>query len=632
MDKNKQKVYSFDIFDTLITRKLVYPEAVYTIVRERIKDFVLPEVLKNNFPILRKEAENYCQEREFQLNGRFDCTLDNIYEILKENYQLNNDIIEKIKQIEIEEEINNAFPIIENINKLKKLLEENKKVILISDMYLSSEVLRKILVNIDEIFKDIEIFVSSETGKRKSNGSIYRLLQEKYEIVEHIGDNDFSDIVQAKWNKIKAKKFIPEKLKEYEKKLIKKYPDNLYLQKSVGISRTIRQNSKPNKVFDFALSFAAPILYGYTEWVLSEAKRRGIKALYFVARDGFVPQIIADIIINERNYDIKTRYFYSSRRASRIADEKNIEQYINQIFSEFETLQNADFIAKRFEITKEQLLTSGGLNKEKLLKNQDFKELIINKNKEKKKLFLSYIRQEIDFGEKFAFVDLNGSGRTQDNLADLINNNICKTHITSFYFNLQPDMEYKDNSIKSAYINTYNFNSLFLELMCRTLHGQTLGYREENGKILPSLEYEDNPNMEKWGFEVYLDGLKSYSKLMAKEQLKNNVLICFEYLNYLKGLIDRETADAIGSIPFGQFGNEKEIKEYIPRYTLFSLFKKSDFPLIASSRANGFIKYLSLFINIITNKRTYGFISKKRDLAYLKILNRKVNIRNLIWK
>ena len=629
---NKEKVYSFDIFDTLITRKVVEPVAVFLAVQEKIKYFDLPEFFKTNFPILRKKAENYCQEREFKLNGKFDCTFDEIYNVIKRNYLLENDTIEKIKQIEIEEEINNAFPIFENINKLKKLVSEGKKVILISDMYLSSEILRKILVNIDDVFKYIEIYVSSETGKRKTNGSLYRLIQEKYNILEHTGDNDFSDVLQAKWNNIKPIKIIPEPLKEYERRLVKKYPDNLYIQKSIGISRIIRQNSKRNNIFDFALSYSSPILFSYVDWVLSEAKRRGIKNLYFVARDGYIPQIIADIIIKEKNYDIKTHYFYSSRRASRIADESNIEQFINQIFSELESIQTEDFIAKRFEITKEELLFYGGLDKEKLLKNQEFKKLIINKHKEKKELFLKYIKQEIDFGEKFGFVDLNGSGRTQDNLAGLINNNICKCDIHSFYFNLQPDMEYKENSIKSAYINSFDFNSLILELLCRTLHGQTLGYRQEENKIVPVLEYYSNPYMEKWGFEIYLDGLRAYSKIMAQEDINNDINLSFEYLKYFNGLIDKETADVVGSIPFGQFGDEKKIKEYIPKYTLFNLFKKSDFPLIASSRANRLIKYLSLFINTITNKKTYGFISKKRDLAYINFFWCKINLREMLWK
>ena len=139
--------------------------------------------------------------------------------------------------------------------------------------------------------------------------------------------------------------------------------------------------------------------------------------------------------------------------------------------------------------------------------------------------------------------------------------------------------------------------------------------------------------MEKWGFSDYVDSLKAYTGMMVKENIVPDITLSLEYLKYFsKRLIDKETADIIGSIPFKQFGDEKKVKEYIPSYNLFNLFKKSDFPSIASSRANVVIKYLSFFINLITNKKTYGYISKKRDLAYIRFFNKKINIRNFLWK
>lgn len=627
----KDKVYSFDIFDTLVIRKVAEPIAVFLLVQEKIKDFPLSDFIKNNFAKIRQEAEYYCQERELVLNNKYDCSLDELYRVIQNNYLLSDEIIENIKNIEVQEEINNILPVTKNVENVKKLISKGEKVILISDMYIGADILRRILTNIDGIFADIEIYSSADTGKRKSNGSQYRLIQEKYEIVEHCGDNEFSDITQAKWNGIKAVKFNPVQLKPYEKQLLNKYPDNIFIQKSIGISRSIRQNSDNNKLFNFAVSFAAPILFGYVDWVLKESLNRSIKNLYFVARDGFVPKIIADIIIQKRNYDIKTHYFYSSRRASRIADESNIKKYINQIFSELKNMQTEEFIARRFEITINELKSFGGLDKEKLINNNEFKQLIINKNKPKKELFLKYIKQEVDFNEKFGFVDLNGSGRTQDNLAELINKEMGECIITSFYFNLQTDMELQNNSIKSAYINSINLNSLILELLCRTLHGQTLGYHEEDGKIKPILEYENNQNMEKWGFNIYLDGIKAYTEFMTQENM-NDIKLAMYYLKYARENTDKETADVIGSIPFGIYGDEKKVKEYIPSYNLFNLFTKNDFPNIASSRANFVVKYLALFINKITDKKTYGYISKKRDLAYLKLFGKKINIRSFLWK
>jgi len=623
----KEKVYSFDIFDTLIMRKTIEPCGIFLFVQEKLQNIDMPEFLKNNFTLIRREAEYYTQKNTLELTGRFDCKLDDIYKTIQKNYLLSDELTEKIKHLEIQEEIDSAFPVIQNIKRVKSLSAGGKKVILISDMYLNSDIIRKILVNIDKFFENIEIYVSSDTGKRKSNGSLYRLIQEKYDIIEHTGDNRFSDIIQAEWNKIKSINFKPEKLMPYEKKLLEKNKDSVFIQKSAGISRILRQNNGREKIFNFAVSFAAPVIYSYADWILKEALRRDIKTLYFISRDGYVPKIISDIIIKNRQYGIKTRYFYSSRRASRIADEKNIDIFINQIFSELKNFQTNEFIAQRLGISEDELKNAGGMNKEKLLSNNEFKNLVIERNKKKRELFLKYINQEINFNEKFGFVDLNGLGRTQDNLAQLINK-----EITSFYFNLQTDMHFSENSIKSAYINSINLNSLILELLCRTLDGQTLEYKEENGLIKPVLEYEKNMLMEKWGFDEYIEGIKAYTEMISRETCSNNGELCLVYLNYAKGLIDKETARVLGSIPFAAYGKEKDAGENSPAYNIFNLFQKSLFPNISASRANIFIKCISVFINRITDKKTYGYISKKRSLAYLKFFGLKFDIRKFLWK
>ena len=633
MDNIAENVYSFDIYDTLITRKVAEPIAIFGLVQKKIQNLDLSNFIIDNFIKIRQETEYYCQERNVFLNNRYDCTIDEIYELIQNNYLLSVEDIEKIKQIEIQEEIDNVLPIIENINRVKKIIAEGEKVILISDMYFGADILRKILVNIDEIFNNIEIFSSADTGKRKSNGSQYRYISKKYKIVEHTGDNKFSDIIQAKWNNIKPVQFRLNPLKSYEKKLLNKFQYNIYSQKSIGISRFLRQNNnKQSKIFNFAVSYAAPILFSYVDWLLKEALKRHLKCLYFVARDGYVPKIIADIIIKQRNYDIKTRYFYSSRRSCRIADDSTVEQYIEQIFSELVKFQTEDFMANRFEIDKKDFIHFGGLNKEKLINNSEFKNLIIEKHKVKKELLIKYIKQEIDFNESFGFVDLNGSGRTQDNLVRLINENIRECKITSFYFNLQQDMQYFSNSLKSAYINSINLNSLILEMLCRTTHGQTLFYEEVNEKIIPVLEFENNPNIEKWGFDAYTEGLQAYTQMFADENINNDITLCTEYLNYLKGLIDKETADAIGSIPFSLWGDEKNIKEYIPAYNLFNIFKRHKFPNIAASRRCTMMKYLYYLISKITDKKTYGFISKKHELAYIKIYHFHIDVSNFFTK
>ena len=61
-------------------------------------------------------------------------------------------------------------------NRLKK---DGKKVVLISDFYFGKELLTPILNNLNLGQFIDEIFVSSDTGKRKSTGNLYKYVLEK---------------------------------------------------------------------------------------------------------------------------------------------------------------------------------------------------------------------------------------------------------------------------------------------------------------------------------------------------------------------------------------------------------------------------------------------------------------------
>ena len=64
--------------------------------------------------------------------------------------------------------------------------------------------------------------------------------------------------------------------------------------------------------------YSAPILRDFVWWVLIEAKRRNIRKLYFLARDGYVMREVALVLCEKFNLDIECRYLYTSRAALRM--------------------------------------------------------------------------------------------------------------------------------------------------------------------------------------------------------------------------------------------------------------------------------------------------------------------------
>ena len=310
-----KKLYSFDIFDTLVTRKVAMPAGIFALMQEKL-DKDLPENFREDFYIIRINSEKYAREICNKENGTREIIFDDIYSYMQEQYKLSSDEIEKIKQLEIETELENLLPIDKNINELKKLIQDGNEVVLISDMYHSESTIRMFLCHIDKVFNDIKIYVSSEYKKNKHSGQLFTQVQEIEGIAfknwSHHGDNIQADIKKPKSLGIRTIHTPLPELMPYEKEVLELYPSNSLFQAIVGSARLCRMNvqKKNQDKYDFGASYAAPIIYNYVNWVIDEALEKGFKTLHFVARDGYIPKIVADIIIQKRNLDIKTKYIY----------------------------------------------------------------------------------------------------------------------------------------------------------------------------------------------------------------------------------------------------------------------------------------------------------------------------------
>ena len=203
---DKIKLFSFDIFDTLITRKTIAPDGIFAIMQKIInsdENFIsLDKDVKTNFFNYRKYSEHICSSKSGRYINEFqETTLNEIYSDLQKTFLIPSDMIEKLMALEIKVEYDNSVGIKENIDKVKFLIQNKKRVVLISDMYLDHKTIRNMLLKADEIFKDIPIYVSSETGCKKTTGLMYEYVKNKekveYKEWHHTGDNLWADAGSA---------------------------------------------------------------------------------------------------------------------------------------------------------------------------------------------------------------------------------------------------------------------------------------------------------------------------------------------------------------------------------------------------------------------------------------------------
>ena len=153
-------IVSFDIFDTLLLRPFVHPYDVF----EYLSVYYNESMYKD----LRIKAEEKARN---VYNSKEDISLDNIYEFLPNKYIKFKEAEEKFeKQILT---VNNEILLL--FNYVKSL---NKRIIIVSDMYLNKDFLEKLLIEKGFCGYE-ELFVSSEVGYRKSSTNMFKYICKK---------------------------------------------------------------------------------------------------------------------------------------------------------------------------------------------------------------------------------------------------------------------------------------------------------------------------------------------------------------------------------------------------------------------------------------------------------------------
>lgn len=592
------KLYSFDIFDTLITRKVATPLGIFAIILHSLKGNkyqYIPQHLRDNFYTIRIEAEKFARY-EKSLIGEEEITFDELYCIIKNNYNLTEKVISELKKLEIETELKCLLPITENINKIKKLKNEGNKVILISDIYYDKDTIKKFLLRFDNVFKDVPIYLSSEYKVGKHSGNLYKKVMELEHIGAdswvHFGDNMHSDIAMAQKNGITANHYDYYGLYPYENKFVNENSENPFVQITIGTARNTRMFRCNSEKEFFGASFGAVMLYPYVSWLHQQAIDQNITRLYFIARDGYILKKMFDKINEKKKTKIKTFYIYGSRAIWRIPsitmnkgnfdfifeetwNSKNIEMFLNHFNLNIDDVKK--FIPSKY-INPNCILKDKDIQKLRtlLLNNDAFKKVFIEKNRSKRNLIIKYLKQEIDVSDdNFAFVDFTGSGITQSCLANLMNT-FYKKKIKNFYLRISPSKFKLDNVVLYSMFKNLDYSHFFIEALVRAPHGQTIGYEERENVIYPVLDNLETEALKAWKLDEYINGIKyfmdTYSDIVSEFHLNPTDLNLYcKYFKYIINDIDKYTAEMLGSIPFASQNQIKSLRFLAPKYSDISI-------------------------------------------------------------
>ena len=598
-------LYSFDIFDTLISRKVLDPRGIFYKVKEVIKksDLNYPEYFVEEYPKLRMFAEAdvrecYHKTMESRHSERREIYMKDIFDKLQWVYNLTDEQAAFLMKCEQEIEIGNTIPLTENINKVKKLLENKETVVLISDMYLPKEIIEKMLEKADPVLAQIPLFLSSEYGVQKTTRKlfleVYKSFKPFYDFGKwiHTGDGRVPDVNMPRRLGIVANQIEKPEYNEFEGKLTEQL-DSYDSYLVAALMARFRQNHLFDKE-KFVYSYVSLCFVPYIDWLLKDAKARGYETLYFVSRDGYHLKRIADEIIKMKNIDIKTKYIYASRRAWRIPSfVHDIDEGFWFSYGNFAGVTTYDKLLQAMSLSEEKFMELfpklSYLKEEKeiepneknrlveIFKNSaEYKEYLLNLAKEQRVSVCGYLEQEIDKTEKFAMVEYWGRGYTQENFTSLWKT-IAGDDAKSYFYYSRTILASDEDNIRYNF-TTDNASQLFIEAIFANMPYKSIeSYKLVNGKYEPvinniSYDKELFNAMEKY----LLEFTRNYEALDVTDREKLDRGLYNFILDYYKTYQEDEMfikvlAPLVDSVAL--YGQKKE---FAPAFTAEDLEKMKE--------------------------------------------------------
>ncbi len=299
-------VISFDVFDTLLFRPFDSPEDLFYIVGQKL-DYL-------DFRRIRMEAERCARQECLEKKGHREASLSDIYDWLEREAGIPKAEGMRIEQ-ETELELCFANPYMLRVCEL--LRQSGKRVIALSDMYLPSEAIRRMLEKCG--FGQIrDCHVSCEYGCSKSDGSLYGKLMQKLGTVRyvHVGDNRISDGENARkagWDSISCTN-VNAAGKPFRAMEMSRITGSVYR----GLVNARLHNGLQSYDRDYECGFVYGGIFalGYCQFIHDYAQGHGIERILFLARDGDILSQVYRLLYPKEEEAGRIRYVLWSRLAA----------------------------------------------------------------------------------------------------------------------------------------------------------------------------------------------------------------------------------------------------------------------------------------------------------------------------
>jgi len=601
------RIFSFDVFDTLLVREFAEPQDLFL----KLGAIGQRQGLVNVAPEVFCKHRVHAEETAWNTAGHNDVSLDDIWNELATVLQLPPTIREKLKQMEIQCELDSVRPIPEMLDKVQSARRRGGRILFISDMYLPREFFLQSLKKAGFYKENDQLYVSHEAKASKASGELFKLIRREHpDIVEwtHIGDNRNADVLVPKQHGIDAIEFTETRLTRYERLILRRSASTrVWWSQMAGAMRLTRiqggaRTGRSATIWNTGANVVGPVLFGFVHWCLEEAIKRGLRRLYFVSRDGQILHQIAQIIAPAWKYDIECRYLFGSRQAWHPAAISRLDSddlkwlvaptrdcSLQQVFARAgvdpclfkNELESAGF---SLEALGKSLSSEEASRLKSILSMPSICSVIEKESERRRQLAVRYLEQEGFLSEvPAAIVDIGWNGNLQKSLAKLLaasGRRKAKPGI-GFYFGLLTCNKFSEDEILIPYWNRLvpskramqRENTGMFELFSAADHGSVQGYRENAGKIEPVLNSATNERALKWGLADMQESILRFASFCVTCQERKD----FSSEAFQRSTVDlyrefyerptKEEALVWGSFPYSEEQVEEVFQQMVPDWT-----------------------------------------------------------------
>ena len=530
------RLASFDVFDTVLTRVVSPPAAVFLLLGRRLRELGLTTLEPAAFAAARTKAE-----RDAAGSGDATAinlvTLDRIYERLELAGAITTEHTAAARHVELELEDRLGRPVPAMLARINAERSRGVPIAFLSDMYLPPAFIAAMLSRHGAFHEGDTLLVSSDIGVDKRSGGLFAELARRTGVapadILHVGDNINSDVRAAARAGVRAEHFTALAPSRFTDILEAAAGDTGTLGAALAGAVRLAMTPMSDARRHIGAHVAAPVLSAFVLWVFARARALGIRRLYFLARDGQQLLHIAERLLPQVENPPELRYLPASRQAWHLPSVTAIGD-----------TERAWLLAPARNLTLARLLGRVGLNVGDMLKplsaaglptspdapidaerldlaralftDPHVVRLVLDRAADARAIATDFLRQEGLFdADRWAIVDVGWSARSQASLAGILAA-AGGPSPRGLYFGLGPTFPDGPFGTLEAFAfdrrrgdSTPGVPSLetFIELFCAADHGMVTGYTRAADRIVPTLREDRNSAGLAWGLAGLREGV-----------------------------------------------------------------------------------------------------------------------------